>query len=215
MDEHEWLASDDPARMLAFLTGPVSERDYPALRRFPRPSERRLYLFASEAGCEHCAILAQGRRAAFWADSVSKCESCAQPAVKAALLRDLVSNPWRPAQTCKRNLPCDRLCRCLLSEWLTPTVLAIARRAYDERDFAALPILADALEEAGCESEDILRHLRGQERCWLCERTGGTLNDLCSICGEEIGLSRATGWMPLRGPHARGCWALDLVLNKE
>lgn len=45
--------------------------------------------------------------------------------------------------------------------WLTPAVLAIADRAYSERDFAALPILADALEDASCTNEVILSHLRG------------------------------------------------------
>jgi hypothetical protein len=54
--------------------------------------------------------------------------------------------------------------------WLTPAVLSIARRAYDERDFAALPVLADALADAGCNNEDLLRHCRerGLAHCRGC-----------------------------------------------
>jgi hypothetical protein len=54
--------------------------------------------------------------------------------------------------------------------WLTPSVLSVARRAYDERDFAALPVLADALADAGCGNEDLLRHCRerGLAHCRGC-----------------------------------------------
>src|SRR5262249_49403122 len=38
----------------------------------------------------------------------------------------------------------------VLSDWRTPTVLGLAARVYDTRDFALLPVLADALEDAGC-----------------------------------------------------------------
>jgi hypothetical protein len=61
--------------------------------------------------------------------------------------------------------------------WLTSTVTALARGIYDERAFDRLPILADALQDAGCEDADLLDHCRGP------------------------------------GPHARGCWAVDLVLG--
>jgi hypothetical protein len=55
----------------------------------------------------------------------------------------------------------------------------LAKAIYEEHAFDCLPILADALEEAGCNEAGLLGHLRGG------------------------------GW------HARGCWALDLVLGKE
>jgi hypothetical protein len=49
----------------------------------------------------------------------------------------------------------------------------MARRMYDSRDFADMPILADALEEAGCSGQDILAHGRsGGEHtrgCWVID----------------------------------------------
>jgi hypothetical protein len=45
--------------------------------------------------------------------------------------------------------------------WRTATVLAFARHVYDARDSGGLPVLADALEEAGCDDRELLAHLRG------------------------------------------------------
>ena len=46
---------------------------------------------------------------------------------------------------------------------------------YESRDFAAMPILADALQDAGCDSEDILNHCRHASGvhvrgCWVVDR---------------------------------------------
>jgi hypothetical protein len=52
-------------------------------------------------------------------------------------------------------------------------VAAVAKTIYDERRFEDMPILADALEEAGCTSELILGHCRsGGEHvrgCWVLD----------------------------------------------
>jgi hypothetical protein len=45
--------------------------------------------------------------------------------------------------------------------WLTSTVVALARGIYEDRAFDRMPILADALQDAGCDSDDILNHCRG------------------------------------------------------
>lgn len=88
------------------------------------------------------------------------------------LLRDIFGNFFR-------HVVLDPSC-------LTPTVLALAQAAYEERelpsghlDAARLAILADALEDAGCTSAELLAHLRGL------------------------------------GTHVRGCWAVDLVLGRS
>jgi hypothetical protein len=79
------------------------------------------------------------------------------PRAQAQLLRDLFGNPFRPPP------PID-------PHWLTweaGTVKRLAQAAYDERDLPAgtldqdrLAVLADALEEAGCQDVQILGHLR-------------------------------------------------------
>jgi hypothetical protein len=63
--------------------------------------------------------------------------------------------------------------------WQGGTVPKLARAIYEERAFDRLPVLADALLEAGCDAADILGHLRQQ----------GAV-------------------------HVRGCWCLDLLLDK-
>ncbi len=58
-------------------------------------------------------------------------------------------------------------------EWRTSTVLAIAKGMYETRDFSVMPILADALQDAGCEDENILSHCRGScphvRGCWVVD----------------------------------------------
>jgi hypothetical protein len=73
--------------------------------------------------------------------------------------RCAAGNPFRPAAADPR--------------WLTTTVLALARGIYAERAFDRLPILADALQDAGCGNEDILTHCRGPgshvRGCWVVD----------------------------------------------
>ncbi|WP_439621470.1 hypothetical protein [Gemmata sp.] len=59
------------------------------------------------------------------------------------------------------------------AEWRTSTVVAIAQQMYDSRDFSVMPILADALQDAGCDNDDILDHCRGPgphvRGCWVAD----------------------------------------------
>jgi two-component system, NtrC family, response regulator HydG len=61
--------------------------------------------------------------------------------------------------------------------WRTPEVLLLARSLSEERRFEDLPVLGDALEEAGCIDADILSHCRGQgphvQGCWVLEAVLG------------------------------------------
>lgn len=85
--------------------------------------------------------------------------------VQSDLLRDIVGNPFHPTSVVAR-------------EWITPTVLMLARAAYEERqdngtlEPERLLVLADALEEAGCEGE-LLAHLRSPgphvRGCWAVD----------------------------------------------
>jgi hypothetical protein len=75
---------------------------------------------------------------------------------QAALIREVIGNPLRPVALDPR--------------WLTSTVVGLAQAIYDDRAFDRLPILADALEDAGCDNADVLAHLRGDgphfRGCW-------------------------------------------------
>lgn len=58
--------------------------------------------------------------------------------------------------------------------WNGETVRHIAEAADEQRDYSPLPILADAMEEAGCDDGRILRHLRAPiehtRHCWVVRR---------------------------------------------
>jgi hypothetical protein len=75
------------------------------------------------------------------------------------LIREVFGNPCRSVK--------------VNSAWLTSTVLSLASASYDERAFDRLPILADALEDAGCDNADILNHCRRQGEhvrgCWAVD----------------------------------------------
>lgn len=57
--------------------------------------------------------------------------------------------------------------------WLTSTVTQLAQAISDDRAFGRLPILADALEEAGCTNADVLTHCRQPGEhvrgCWVVD----------------------------------------------
>jgi hypothetical protein len=59
------------------------------------------------------------------------------------------------------------------TSWLTTTVRSLARGIHDEHAYDRLPILADALQEAGCENDDILDHCRRarthHQWCWVID----------------------------------------------
>jgi hypothetical protein len=80
-------------------------------------------------------------------------------AAQANLLRCILGNPFRPAQ----------LDRC----WLTSNVASLAESIYADQAFDRLPILADALEDAGCDNADILNHCRQPGEhvrgCWVVD----------------------------------------------
>jgi hypothetical protein len=92
-------------------------------------------------------------------DGDSAAEYIAELAAQAELLRDIFGNPFR-------GVTFD-------PAWRTADVLALARGMYDSRDFSAMPILADALQDAGCEDEDLLNHCREDREhvrgCWVVD----------------------------------------------
>jgi hypothetical protein len=81
---------------------------------------------------------------------------------QADLLRDLCGNPFRPVSLDPAIL-----------KWKDSTIVRLAQGIYAERAFDRLPILADALEEAGCTNADILAHCRRPgahvRGCWAVD----------------------------------------------
>ncbi|WP_227254383.1 hypothetical protein [Frigoriglobus tundricola] len=80
-------------------------------------------------------------------------------AAQTGLIRDIFGNPFRPVA--------------FSPSWRTDTAVALARQMYESRDFGAMPILADALQDAGCENTDILAHCRipglHVRGCWVLD----------------------------------------------
>jgi ankyrin repeat protein len=58
-------------------------------------------------------------------------------------------------------------------QWRTDAAVALARQMYESHDFGAMPILADALQDAGCDNADILDHCRSPgphvRGCWVVD----------------------------------------------
>jgi hypothetical protein len=92
-----------------------------------------------------------------------------EESIQADLLRDLFGNPFR-----QPSAPAPAVLA-----WNNRTVTRLAQTIYQDRAFDDMPVLADALLEAGCDNEDLLAHCRS------------------------------------KGPHALGCWALDLLTGRQ
>jgi hypothetical protein len=81
-----------------------------------------------------------------------------------SFLRDIFGNPFRPVR--------------FDPEWCTSTAVALAQQMYESRDFSTMPILADALQDAGCDNADILNHCRDANGvhvrgCWVVDHVLG------------------------------------------
>lgn len=78
------------------------------------------------------------------------------------LARDIFGNPLRPVAPDSSQ-----------ARWRSGTVGKLAQAIYEERRFGDLPILADALVEAGCQNEAILAHCRASGEhargCWVVD----------------------------------------------
>jgi hypothetical protein len=105
---------------------------------------------AARLAAERAQALAQARGGAGWEERW----------YQAAFLCDLFGNPFRaPAFD---------------PGWRSETVVQIARGVYDGRDFSGVPILADALQDAGCDAEPLLAHCRDPHGahvrgCWVVD----------------------------------------------
>ncbi len=79
---------------------------------------------------------------------------------QADLVREILGNPYKPVNFDK--------------SWRTNTAVTLAQQMYDSREFSAMPILADAIQDAGCDNDDILSHCRDTNQvhvrgCWVVD----------------------------------------------
>jgi hypothetical protein len=203
LTETEWLGGTDPRPMVAYLRGKASDRKLRLFacacgrRVWQQLTESgAAAVTVAERFADGAATLAQvaaARKAvvfgedAWWttydadgevvaispqqaaqastlegaqaaAERVLLCDAVAE----CHLLREVFGNPFRPAAV----LPAWR-------RWNGGTVVQIAQDIYEERAFDRLAILADALQDAGCASDDILNHGRqpGEHArgCWVLD----------------------------------------------
>jgi hypothetical protein len=215
LDEHSWQLSQEPQKMLLFLRNSASpserklrlwacacvrrvwhvladERSHTAVEVAERYADGRASLgelqaayqaarcdagyaaaYAAHARADEAAWHASDHaRLVFAANAPSPALEDREFAAQADLLRDIFGNPFQPVGFG----PGRR----------SPTVLALARTAYEQRrlpsgtlDGTLLLALAAALEEVGCENQEMISHLRQQG-----------------------------------AGHVRGCWCVDLLVAK-
>ncbi|MCE9530621.1 MAG: hypothetical protein K8T89_05755 [Planctomycetes bacterium] len=74
-------------------------------------------------------------------------------------MREIFGNPFRPVTIDPR--------------WQTSNVIDLATAIYTDRAFDRMPILADALMDAGCDNDEIIHHCRGDgphvRGCWVVD----------------------------------------------
>jgi hypothetical protein len=157
----------DAARAAAGFRGAMSLKELRASRR-PNRQEARAGLMAAASAFTEASREAElsARFAREAAMAAWQAEEAEEEAFQCEILRGLLGNPFRPIS--------------LDPGWLTPTVTNLAAAAYVERELPSghldagwLGVLADALEDAGCDNAELLGHLRGPgphvRGCWVVD----------------------------------------------
>jgi hypothetical protein len=118
--------------------------------------DKAVQLEAADRLCAECAANALVLQAG------SEAHRPAEIAVQCHWIRDIFANRFRPVTFDPAWV-----------QWNAGTVRKMAQAIYDDRAFDRLPILADALEDAGCDNRDVLDHCRaGGEHvrgCWVVD----------------------------------------------
>ena len=187
MTEADWIACNDPTALLDFLEGKASGRKlqlfavaccYITLQSSPNPpapeSFEAVVRFANGAGTLEEVLK-------FWGNPSTNPQAISYPeqplqwarayAVDASMTseeREIFEVADHPRNYEVLGLLCDIFGNpfhpiTLDPSWLTSTVTTLARQMYDTRDFSAMPILADALQDAGCGDEEVLGQCRVEE----------------------------------------------------
>jgi hypothetical protein len=159
------LASREELEAAVVATDPALHT--PMEHEGPRPPWNALYA-VHYAAHPQVGVFADGVAQAAarlaWAgtggDFIVRCAE--EQAHQCVILRDIFGSLFRPARVDPAWLA-----------WEGGTAPRLAAAVYEERAFDRLPILADALEDAGCDQADLLGHLRGPgphvRGCWTVD----------------------------------------------
>jgi hypothetical protein len=159
------------ARELEPSGNPGEERLAAHAAKWLSPDDTKLLRtteFAGEAigfqGLSRAGIVPSGMplnaALAFWEHPTFVNAMATEERAQADLIRELFGNPFRPVL--------------FQDDWRTFTALALAQQVYHDRAYSLLPILADALQDAGCDNEVILHHCRDSQQvhvrgCWVVD----------------------------------------------
>ena len=153
---HEWAEAESRVKAVRVEVDPVTDgRRWDAVTAaviavsHASSPEHELLLAANAAGAARNAARSD-------IDSVAEAEAAAQ----ARLVREVFGDPVRPVQ--------------FSPAWRTSTVVALAGQMYASGEFSATPILADALQDAGCNDSAVLSHCREASAthcrgCWVVD----------------------------------------------
>ena len=207
LNESDWLAAGDPPAMLRFVRRRATDRklrlfacaccrrvwdtlpdhecraavvaaerfaDLEATRAEMAAAAARVTTWrpwqipyrAAAAAWHAAADIPAGDAAHYAAYHSAEADEAPHEAVRLALgglLKDVFGNPFRPVAFDPR--------------WRSDPAVALASGMYSDRAFDCLPILADALEEAGCDHSDLLAHCRDYgphvRGCWVIDQVLG------------------------------------------
>ncbi len=230
MTEADWLACEAPQRMLNACVA-----------NFHHISDRKLRLWVEACRQASTAVSMVWSPIApqtlqgvvnSWASEIE--EATLPLAQRAALLREIVGNPWLPMKLdcCPR---CQRMRRTAtgqdfgtcqtcygvggIAPWLTRTVVSLGKAAYEER--------VRECEECGGIGSFAADDYAPAGECSRCHGTG-TVNDgtldphRLAVLADALEEARCTDEELLghlrwerRYPHVRGCWAVSLLLGQE
>jgi len=109
------------------------------------------YAAAASARCAERQAIAAASQAALWAVGHASLLGPDGAAAQCELLRDLFGSPFGPPPAVEEAT----------LAWGDGAVCRVAQSIYGEGRFEDMPILADALEDAGCSNAGILDHCRG------------------------------------------------------
>ena len=177
MTEAEWLSCTEPNVLIRFLHDRLSARkarlfavaccDLIAHQLSEKCREAvrlaELYADGQARAAQLSAYRSPGSSGSAWVDAKSTARRAThQRPAQRHLLHEVIGNPFRPVTIEAAWLT-----------WNTGTVPRLAQVIYEERAFDRLPVIADALEEAGCTDAAILGHCRGPgphvRGCWVID----------------------------------------------